>query len=134
MNFDDSAFVSFKFSENQIQKYFNNAHKDLDIAQADPILDVKFNYAYSAFIKAGIALLSYYHVRVRSVPGHHMKIIERMADILNDDTINDIGNVMRSKRNIDFYRGGIEVTEKECTEYIQFVEDVIVRVRDILSA
>ena len=64
---------------------------------------------------------SFYKLRIKSVPGHHIKIIEKMSDILKNDIIDEIGNVMRSKRNLDFYSGGIEITEKECREYIDFV-------------
>lgn len=32
---------------------------------------------------------------------------------------------MRQKRNLDFYSGGIEVTEKECLEYLDFVGRVL---------
>ena len=125
MEFEDSFFARFTFTKSQIKKNLDNALKDFDIARRDSILEVKFNYVYTALIKAGIALLSFYQVKIRSVPGHHVKIIEKIAEILNDDTIEDVGNVMRSKRNMDFYRGGIEITEKECTEYIQFVDGVL---------
>jgi len=107
MNFEDTFFARFSFTKRQIKKNLDNALKDFDIAQRDTILDVKFNYSYTALIKAGMALLSFYQLKVRSVPGHHVKIIEKMAEILNDDTIEDVGNVMRSKRNMDFYSGGI---------------------------
>ena len=133
MNFDDTSFVRFAFSKSQIKKNLDNALKDFDIAQRDTILDVKFNYSYTALIKAGMALLSFYQLKVRSVTGHHVKIIEKMAEILSDDTIEDIGNVMRSKRNLDFYRGGIEVTEKECVEYMQFVERILEKTKNIIS-
>lgn len=132
MNFEDASFASFAFTKSQIKKNLDNALKDFDIAKRDEILDVKFNYAYTALIKAGIALLSFYQVKIRSVPGHHVKIIDKMSEILGDDTINDIGNVMRSKRNMDFYSGGIEVTKKECSEYIQFVDNVLIRIKKIL--
>jgi len=122
MNFEDSAFTRFSFTQQQIKKNLANALRDYEIAIKDSILEVKFNYSYNALIKAGIALLSYYQVKIRSVPGHHVKIIEKMAEILNDDMVDDIGNVMRSKRNMDFYGGGTEVTEKECNEYLHFVE------------
>ena len=93
---------------------------------------MKFNYAYTALIKAGVALLSNYDVKVRSVPGHHIKILEKMAEILKDETIEEIGNIMRSKRNLDLYAGGIEVTEKECNDYIPFVEKIIGKVKKIV--
>lgn len=95
-------------------------------------MDVKFNYSYSALIKAGMTLLSHHQVKIKSVPGHHAKIIESMAQILKDGTIAEIGNVMRSKRNIDMYSGGIEITEKECHEYIEFVEKTLLCVKDII--
>lgn len=60
-------------------------------------------------------------------------IIRKLAELLNDDMIENIGNVMRSKRNIDFYGGGVEITEKECRAYIKFVESVINKVRGLLN-
>jgi hypothetical protein len=36
-----------------------------------------------------------------------------------------LGNLMRQKKSLDFYSGGIEVTEKECQEYLDFVEKVL---------
>lgn len=132
MKFEDKYFIKFTFTKEQIKKNLKNALKDLNIAKKDKILEVKFNYAYTALIKAGITLLGYYRAKVKSVPGHHIKIIEKIAQILRDETITDIGNIMRSKRNLDFYAGGIEVTEKECREYIKFVEDVLVRTKKII--
>ena len=125
MKFDDRYFKHLNFSKEQIDKNLKNAFKDFGIAKKDNILEVKFNYTYTPLIKAGIALLSFYKLKIKSVPGHHIKIIEKMSDILKNDTIDEVGNAMRSKRNLDFYSGGIEVTEKECREYINFVENVL---------
>lgn len=122
MKFEDKYFAKFSFTKDQITKNLKNALKDLSIAKRDKILEVKFNYTYTALIKAGIALLSYYKVKVKSSPGHHIKIIEKLSEALKDDSIADMGNLMRSKRNLDFYSGGIEVTQKECSDYIEFVE------------
>jgi uncharacterized protein (UPF0332 family) len=133
MRFEEQYFVKFNFTQEQIKKNFNNVLKDLNIAKKDKILEVKFNYAYTSLIKAGLALLSFYGVKTRSVPGHHIKIIEKLAEILKDDSISDIGNLMRSKRNLDLYAGGIEVTEKECREYIKFVDKVLKNVKKYIS-
>lgn len=132
MRFEDKYFIRFRFSKAQIKKNLNNTLKDLDIAKKVKILDVKFNYAYTALIKSGITLLSYYQWKVKSAPGHHIKIIEKLAQILKADDIENIGNVMRSKRNLDFYAGGIDITKKECSEYISFVEDVINKLKEII--
>ena len=128
MKFEDKYFRRHDFSKDQVEKNYQNAMKDLDIAKKDSILEVKFNYAYSALIKGGIALLSVHNIRIKSVPGHHIKLLEKMAEILKDTSIADMGNLMRTKRNLDFYSGGIEVTEKECTEYIRFVEGVTAKI------
>lgn len=129
MNFENKYFIRFSFDKEQIKKHFENSLKDLEIARTDKILDVKFNYAYSALLKSGIALLSQYQVKIKSVPGHHAKIIEKMAEALNNDTIAEMGNAMRSKRNIGMYSGGIEITEKECQEYVDFVKKVVSQVK-----
>lgn len=133
MRFEEKYFSHFDFGAIEIKNHFENALKDLKIAETDKILDVKFNYAYSALIKAGIALLSHHQIKAKSVPGHHFKIIEKLAEALKDDNINDIGNAMRSKRNIDMYSGGIEITEKECQEYLDFVSSVVSRVKAIIA-
>jgi hypothetical protein len=91
---------------------------------------VKFTYAYTALVKAGIALLSHYKLKIRSIPGHHTKIIEKLAEILNNEAIDDLGNAMRSKRNADLYAGGTDITAKECAEYLAFVESVVLKVSE----
>jgi len=102
MKFEDKYFAKFTFTKDQIKKNLENAQKDLSIAIKVNILEVKFNYAYTALIKAGIVLLSLYQVKIKSVPGHYVKIIEKLAQILKDDNIENIGNITRSKRNLDF--------------------------------
>jgi len=69
MKFEDKYFARFSFSQEQIEKNLKNAFRDLEIAKEVKILDVQFNYTYTALIKAGIALLSY----------HQVKIIEKLA-------------------------------------------------------
>jgi len=133
IKFENKYFLKFPFTNELIEKNIKNALKDLNIAKKVNISEVKFNYSYSALIKAGIALLSYYQVKIKSVPGHHIKIIEKIAQILNDKEIEDIGNSMRSKRNLDFYAGGIEVTEKECREFISFVEKILSKIMETIS-
>jgi hypothetical protein len=127
MDFDSKYFVRFNFSRQQIEQTLASAFKDLDIASRTDILDVKFNYAYTALIKGGIAILSHRQLKTKSIPGHQAKIIENLAQTLNDTSIELMGNLMRQKRNQNFYSGGIEVTEKECKEYLDFVRRVLER-------
>ncbi len=132
MNFENRYFVRFSFSREQVEQNLASAFRDLEIAEKDPILDVKFTYAYMALIKGGIALFAHHQIRIKSIPGHQAKIIEKMAQMLNDETIEILGDAMRLKRNQDFYAGGIEVTEKECQEYLDFVKGVLRKIREII--
>ncbi|MCX5679332.1 MAG: hypothetical protein NTZ95_01495 [Candidatus Omnitrophica bacterium] len=132
IKFDDKYFTDLVFTGEQVRKNFENALKDLKIAHKDTIADVKFTYSYDALIKGGIALISSYNKKVKSVPGHHVKIIETVSGILNDDTVGAIGNAMRSKRNADFYGGGIEITEKEAREYLDYVDGILHKIEKLL--
>ena len=134
MKFDDKYFSDLRFSTDQILRSLKNALRDLEIAQVDKILEVKFNYTYTAFIKAGITLIMLNGKKIRSVPGHHAIIIETMATLLKDDAISDVGNAMRSKRNIDLYSGGTEVSEKECKEYYEFAHHVVQKVKAMVHS
>jgi len=98
--FESKYFTKFRFTGEQIRRYFDNALRDLTIAKEDTHNEVIFSYCYNALIKAGIALLAAKGgVKVRSIQGHHIKIIEKMAEILKDEAILTIGNTMRMKRN-----------------------------------
>ena len=130
----ESCFVNFVFTPEQVLKNLQNARRDLDISRRDAFLEVKFSYAYNALLKAGIALLSGNNLKVRSVPGHHARIIEKLAELLGDTAVEDLGNVMRTRRNADLYAGGTDVTEKDCGEYLVFVESVVVRVGEKLKS
>jgi uncharacterized protein (UPF0332 family) len=133
IKFEDAYFERFRFTPAQIKQNLDNALRDLAIAKKDEITEVCFNYAYTALIKGGIALLSSYHRRVKSAPGHHIKIIRKISEILKDEAIDTMGNLMRSKRNTDFYSGGIDITEKEAKEFLEFSEKTLNKIRDLLS-
>lgn len=133
MEFEEKYFKDLEFTTDQISKSFSNALRDLNIAKVDKIREVKFNYSYTALIKSGITLLMMRSKKIRSVPGHHLIIIEKMSKILQDNSIEAIGNAMRTKRNIELYAGGIEISEKECKEYIEFVKNIVQKVKGIVE-
>jgi hypothetical protein len=129
-SFNEKHFRKFSFSEEDIERSFENALRDLEIALKDPFAEVRFSYAYQALLKAGITLLAKLgSVKVQSVPGHHIKILEKMSEIMGDEDIFTIGNAMRMKRNADLYSGGESVSEKEADDYCEFVVKVIGEVR-----
>lgn len=128
-SFDPAFFRPFKPADEQLDRYLQNAERDLRIAEQDEFLEVRFAYAYQALIKAGIALIAKKGgVRVRSVPGHHFQILSKMSEILNDPDIDAIGNAMRTKRNLDLYEGGTLLSEKDVAEYVAFVTQALARV------
>ncbi|MFC2149509.1 hypothetical protein ACFLQ8_02290 [Candidatus Auribacterota bacterium] len=131
--FEKKYFREFKFAPGDIEQYLNNAVHDLKIAGEDPFPEVMFSYSYQALIKTGIVLIAVYgKVKVRSVPGHHIRILEKMSEILNDPDVVAVGNSMRMKRNTDFYGGGIYISKKEAKEYYRFVEAVLAKVNEKL--
>ncbi len=132
-HFEQEFFQKFNFSQKDIEQYFENALHDLEIAGKDPFSEVQFSYSFQALIKGGITLLASQGVKVRSVPGHHVKILTKMSEILNEPDIFTIGNAMRTKRNTDLYGGGTSISEKEAKEYYQFVKGALEKVRKIIG-
>ncbi len=131
--FEKEYFRSFEFTSGQIRKYFQSALHDFEIARKDPFPEVRFSFGYQSLIKAGITLLAKKGgVRVRSVPGHHVKILQKMSEVLRDKDILTIGDAMRTRRNDDFYNAGEFITEKEADDYLEFVERVIQKVKGIV--
>lgn len=82
--FDKKYFQKMMFSDEQINRYFQNALRDMKIAQKDAISEVRFTYSYQALIKIGITLIARKGgVKVRSIPGHHIKVLTKMSELLN---------------------------------------------------
>ncbi|MDP2653734.1 MAG: hypothetical protein Q8Q08_06855 [Candidatus Omnitrophota bacterium] len=128
--FEKEYFQPLDFTGEQIQRYWDSASRDFEIAEKDAFREVKFSYAYQALIKTGIALLAKAgKVKVRSVPGHHIKILEKVSALLKDPDVLTIGNVMRMKRNQDLYSGGEFISDKEAEDYLKFVARVMVKAR-----
>jgi len=117
-------FQKQDFLPEEIEKRFDGARRDLEIAEKDAFPEVRFTYAFQALVKLGIALLAREGLKVRSIPGHHVKILERLSSILKDPDILTFGNSMRMKRNRDLYGGSEQVTEKEAADYLGFVQKV----------
>ncbi len=126
ISFDQEYFQKFKFTSAQINRYVESAKRDLEIARKDQFIEVKFTYCYQALIKIGMAVLAKKGgVKVRSVAGHHIKILSKLSEVMGNPDIFIVGNAMRMKRNKDLYDAGATVTKKEVNDYIIFVEQVI---------
>jgi len=128
--FETKYFQKFSFTKQQIDRFLESAFRDLKIARQDRFTEVRFTYGYQALVKAGIALIAKVGgVKVRSVAGHQVKILEKMSEILENPDVLTLGDAMRNKRNSDFYGGGESITEKEAEDYLKFVEKTLGAVR-----
>ena len=133
-SFEQEYFQKFKFTAAQINRYVESAARDLDIAKKDQFREVQFTYCYQALIKIGMAVLAKKGgVKVRSVVGHHIKILNKLSEIMDDPDIFTVGNAMRMKRNKDLYDAGAAITKKECDDYIAFVGQVIQKAKRIIN-
>ena len=132
--FDQNFFEKAKFDNNALKRYFNSASKDLEIAVENKNEDVIFKFSYDALIIIGITLIVWHGFRVKSKRGHHIKIIEKIAQILENKDVEAVGEAMRKKRNFDLYEGGTIISEKEAKEYLAFIKQVIVSAEKFLKS
>ncbi len=132
--FSQDYFKKIEFSKDQIKQYLDSSLRDLKIAKEDAFPEVRFTYSYQALIKAGITLLAHKgRVKARSVPGHHVNILKKMSEIMDNPDVFTIGNAMRMKRNNDLYGGGEIVSDKEADDYHVFVANVLKMVKKIVK-
>ena len=122
INFESQYFQKLAFKEQQIDQFLKSALHDLKIAESTDIPDVVFKFSYDVLIKLGIMLIARKGYKVRSATGHHIKILEKLSQILKDEDILVLGNKMRQERNVNLYDGGFFVGEKDSLEYLKFVK------------
>ena len=123
ISFESQHFQKLAFKDEQIEQFLKSALHDLKIAEDSDIPDVVFKFSYDAFIKLGIVLIAKKGYKVRSTTGHHVKILEKLSQLLKDEDILVLGNKMRQERNVNLYDGGFFVGEKDSREYLDFVKN-----------
>lgn len=124
INFESQYFQKLVFKEKQIDQFLMSALHDLKIAEESDMPDVVFKFSYDALIKLGIMLIARKGYKVRSTAGHHVKILEKLSQLLKNEDILVLGNKMRQERNVNLYEGGFFVGEKDSLEYLKFVKSV----------
>lgn len=124
INFESQHFQKITFQKQQIDQFLQSASHDLKIAEESDVPDVVFKFCYDALLKLGIALIAQKGYKVRSKAGHHIKILEKLSQLLQDEDIVILGNKMRQERNINLYDGGFFVGEKDSHEYLEFVKSI----------
>ena len=132
ITFSPKYFQKFEFKRGQAEKYLQAAYRDLKIASRSNVAEVEFQFAYNGLIKLGITLISQLGYKVKSRSGHHIKILEKIALILNDKDIYTMGNKMRKKRNTDLYEGGVLISDKEASEYRDWLKEIFAKAETYL--
>ncbi|MFH0887463.1 MAG: hypothetical protein V1843_04775 [bacterium] len=123
--YEAEYFQKLNFTPGKIAQFISSAEHDIGIARGSDIPEVIFKFAYDALIKVGIALIAGQGYKVRSRIGHHVRIIEKTSEILNDPDVVVLGNKMRQDRNVDLYEGGGYVSGKDSQTYLAFVKSVL---------
>lgn len=124
MKFQREFFKKQSFTPEQLERFFQAAEEDLKIAAETTYNQVRFRFSYDAMLKLGIALVARQGYKVRSVAGHHAKLLQALGELLNDPDIENVADIMRQKRNMDLYEGGTLISEKECQEYLEYVMEM----------
>lgn len=123
-------FEKQEFAKEQINKFFRSAEKNLAIAKKNAETEVKFLFTYNAVIKIAIAICALNGLRVKSQQGHHVELLRKLSEFLEDEDVELIGNEMRMKRNWDFYDGNMVISEKEATEYLNWAIVIFDRAKE----
>ena len=117
-------FEIFRFTQRQTDDFFNGAKHDFTIATQATVPDVTFRFAYDALIKLAIAICADHGLRVKAQQGHHVELIEKLAEYLGDPEIQVVLNKFRQKRNWNLYYGGTVISEKAVAEYLTWTQTV----------
>ncbi len=132
MLFEPDFFQKQSFTPEQIKQFWQNAEKDLAIAQKSDNPEVIFTFAYHALLKVGITLIASKGYKVKSRTGHHVHLLQKLSQLIGDPDIELYGEVMRRKRNADLYLGGSLVTQKEAEEYLRFLKELFKKANAVL--
>lgn len=124
ISFENQYFQKLEFKKEQVEQFAAAALHDFKISEESVIPDVVFKFSYDALVKLGIALIAGKGYKIRSTVGHHIKILEKLSQILKEEDILVLGNKMRQERNLNLYDGGFFIGEKDSREYFDFVKKV----------
>jgi len=117
-------FEAFQFTNQQIADYYKSAIRNLATAKKNYETEVVFVFCYNAILKLAIAVCAKGGLRVKARQGHHIELIKKLSEILDNKEIEMIGEEMRSKRNRGLYGSEVIISEKEALTYLVWTEKI----------
>lgn len=118
----------------QIERYLASADKKLSAARKTLDIDEEASYqlAYEAMLKASLGFLLSHGVRPRSLPGHHVTIIEFVERHLSGGARNLVAlfDRMRRKRHQALYDVGGFISRTEAEEALDTAGKYLRVIRD----
>lgn len=132
-HFPDNSFQKLNMADLSAVGFVSGAKRDLKITLGSEINEVKFKFSYDAMIKIGLALIASKGYKVRSVAGHHIRIIEKISQILREEKADYIGNRMRQIRNDDLYGGRVIISQEDSKMYYKFIRDIYKRAIKVIQ-
>lgn len=130
MKFEKEYFTFQSFSKKELLNLNNAITKALNIATTNKYPEVIFHFTYMALLKIGIYALAKREYRIKSRPGHHIKILDALSSITHNEEIAIIGNNMRKNRNLDIYSSSAIITKEAAQEYLIFVKKIFKQITD----
>ena len=118
-------FEKFDFKLEQIQRYFGAAVKDFRLLEKEKAPELSFYLCFNVIIKVAMAVCAKNKLRVKSRAGHHIELIAKLAEFLEDPEIEKVAGKIRTKRNRDLYDGGVPTSKKEAEAYLKFCRNLI---------
>lgn len=126
-------FEKQKFTNRQVEKYFNSAIKDFKIAIDSEIPEVIFKFCYDSLLKIAITICAKNNLRIKSRAGHHIELLKKLSEYLNNEDIFIMSDEMRKKRNFDLYGGGVLISHKEALNYRKQLKNIATQAEKYLS-
>ncbi|MBU0506007.1 MAG: hypothetical protein ABII18_04065 [bacterium] len=125
----DSRFKDYQSTPDQIKAHYQGACRKLKSAYTvmDDDSETAYQLAYEAMLKASLALIFKHNLRVRSIPGHHIAIIEKSSEILGEsfEAHMAVFDDMRRNRNICLYDADGFLSGHETSEALDIASDYL---------
>ncbi len=121
----------------QIRRFLDSAERKLKEAHQVCAIsqETAFQMAYDSMLRASLGLMLQHGKRPRSLPGHHVAIIEFAGGVLGDEFRGLIRHFdqMRRKRNDLLYEADDFVSETEVDESLKMAERFLIQIKRLLK-